>query len=421
MRSTLATMAVACLLLANPARAADLTVSAKPEEQGFSAKRLERIAPWFQAEVDAGRIPGAVLLIARKGQVVYHQAVGFRDRDARAPMEKDAIFRIASMTKPFTSVAIMMLAEEGKIMLWHPVSRYLPEFKGQVVGMDRAAAEREVTVLDLLRHTSGLTYSARAGDPNPNPVQKAYSEAKVAARDQTIQEFIAKIAKLPLMYQPGTHWEYSHATDVLGRIVEVVGGTDLNDFIVTRIAKPLGLKDTAFWAPESASARVAHAQVDPVTGRKQNILPVTQQPKWYSGGGGLVSTAADYARFSQMLLNGGELDGVRLLSRKSVALMTSNNLPPGTQYSADIYKRFGGLAPTPVVGQGFGLGFAVRTEEGRNPEPGSPGDYFWGGAFGTYFWVDPKEQLFAVMMMQGPSDRLQYRYAMRQLVYQALQ
>lgn len=413
-------LVLAASLAAGPLAAAELPAAA-PQTQGMSAERLARIGPWFQAEVEAGRIPGAVLLVARHGRVVYQEAVGFRDRDGQVPMGKDAVFRIASMSKPFTSVAIMMLVEEGKIALWHPVSRYLPEFKTQVVGVDRAPVQREMTVLDLLRHTAGLTYAAAEGTEGADPVQKLYAEAQVGGGNQTIQEFITKLARQPLMYQPGTHWEYSHAVDVLGRIVEVVSGRDLNSFVVERIALPLGLHDTAFWAPQDAAGRVALPQVDPVTGRKQAILSPLTQPRWYSGGGGMVSTAADYARFSQMLLNAGTLGGVRILGRKSVELMTADSLPPGTQYSADIYKRFGGLAPTPAVGMGFGLGFAVRTSEGGSPVPGSPGDFFWGGAYGTYFWVDPKEDLVAVMMMQGPSDRLQYRYAMRQLVYQALE
>ena len=418
--SRTAALVAAGLTVSFPVWAADLP-SAKPEAEGFSPARLARLVPWFQAEVDGGRIPGAVLLVARNGRVVLNEAVGYRDREAQAPMPADAVFRIASMTKPFTSVAIMMLVEQGRIALQDPVSRYLPEFRNETVGTDRVPVQREMTVHDLLRHTAGLTYSAAPDAKDADPVQVMYREAKVAERDQTLEQFIAKIAAQPLMYQPGTHWEYSHSVDVLGRIVEVVSGIDLNSFVVDNIAKPLGLRDTAYWAPESAAGRAAFPQVDPVTQKKQAVPNPTARPAWFSGGGGMVSTAADYARFCQMLLNGGELDGVRILGPKTVALMTQDHLPPGTQYSADLFKRFGGLAPSPVMGQGFGLGFAVRTNEGRNPSLGSVGDYAWGGAYGTYFWVDPKEKLFAVMMLQGPSDRLHYRYAMRDLVYQALQ
>ena len=402
-----------------PVRAAELQKAARAEEVGFSTERLGRIGEWLRAEIDAGRIPGAVALVARKGKLAYLEAFGSRDRDAKAPMQTDSIFRIASMTKPFTSVALMMLVEEGKVALWDPVSRYLPEFKDQVVGMERVPVQRPITVLDLMRHTAGLTYGDSAADADP--VQRAYAEAKVADRDQTMPEFIAKLARMPLMYQPGTHWEYSHAVDVQGRIVEVVSGMDLDSFVRARISQPLGLSDTGYWASADKAGRFAYPQVDPATGKKQAVPDPGQQPKWYSGGGGMVSTAMDYARFAQMLLDGGQAGETRILSRKTVELMTADHLPPGTEFSPNIYARFGGLAPTPVVGQGFGLGFAVRTSEGRNPTPGSVGDYFWGGAYGTYFWIDPKEQMFAVLMLQGPSDRLAYRYGMRQLVYGALE
>jgi CubicO group peptidase (beta-lactamase class C family) len=250
-------------------------------------------------------------------------------------------------------------------------------------------------------------------------VQRAYAEAKVADPNQTIEQFITGLARLPLMYQPGTHWEYSHSTDVLGRIVEVVSGLDLDRFIRERISQPLGLSDTGFWAPPEAANRVARAQPDPATGRPPAIPDALQRPRWFSGGGGMVSTAMDYARFCQMLLDGGQIGEAHLVSPKTIELMTADHLPPGTQYGPNLFTLLGGLAPSPVVGYGFGLGFAVRTQEGRSPVPGSVGDYFWAGAYGTYFWVDPEQELYAVLMMQAPADRLQYRYALRQLVYQA--
>ncbi|MGG5887755.1 serine hydrolase domain-containing protein [Falsiroseomonas sp. HC035] len=395
--------------------AVTLPKAARAEEVGLSTTRLGRIADWLRAEVGTNRIPGAVVVVGRKGKIAYQEAVGFRDRETQAPMSPDAVFRIASMTKPFASLALMMLAEEGKVMLWHPVSRYLPEFGDQVVGLDRGAVQRPPTLQDLLRHTSGLTGSNAAGEP----VQRAYAEANVSNRNQTIEQFITNLARLPLMYQPGTHWEYGVSTDVVGRIVEVVSGLDLDRFVRDRIAAPLGLRDTAFWAPGEAEGRVARAQVDPVTGRRMAIPDALQKPQWFSGGGGMVSTAGDYARFCQMLLNGGELDGARIVSPKTIELMTANHLPPGTEYSPGLFARFGGLAPSPTVGLGFGLGFAVRVEQGRSPVPGSVGDYSWGGAYGTYFWVDPREELYAIIMLQGPSDRLHFRYGLRQLVYQA--
>lgn len=425
-RATLSLVAGAALAAApgagaRPAVAQPLARAGRPGEAGFSADRLGRLAAWMGTEIEAGRIPGAVVAIGRGGKLAYHEAFGFRDRDARAPMPPDAVFRIASMTKPFASLALMMLAEEGRVALWHPVSRYLPEFKDAKVGAERAPAEREMLVLDLLRHTAGLTYGALpVPGLAPHPVKQAYTEAKVGDPDQTAEEFIARLARQPLVFQPGTHWEYSHATDVVGRIVEVVSGADLDRFVRERISAPLGLTDTGFWAPPGAAERVARAQVDPATGRKQAIPDALAKPRWFSGGGGMVSTAADYARFCQMLLNGGRLDEAQIVARRTLALMTADHLPPGTQYGPDLFSLFGGLAPAPSTGYGFGLGFAVRTAEGRSPVPGNVGDYFWAGAYGTYFWVDPKEELYAVLMLQGPSDRLRYRYAMRQLVYGAL-
>ena len=394
----------------------------RPEEAGLSADRLGRLGAWLRAEIEAGRIPGAVVAVGRGGKLAYHEAFGFRDRDARASMPADAVFRIASMTKPFASLALMVLMEEGRVMLWHPVSRYLPEFKDAKVGTERAPAEREMTLLDLLRHTAGLTYGVLPvpGGAGAHPVQIAYAEAKVSEPDQTMESFIARLSSRPLMFHPGTHWEYSHATDVVGRIVEVVSGQDLDGFIRDRISRPLGLKDTGFWAQPEAAHRSARPQADPTTGWKQAIPDPSWRPRWFSGGGGMVSTAADYARFCQMLLNGGSLGEARIVSRKTIELMTANHLPPGTQYGPSFWPLFAGLAPSPVAGYGFGLGFAVRLTEGRSPVPGSVGDYFWTGAYGTYFWVDPKEELYAVLMLQGPWDRLQYRYAMRQLVYGAL-
>ncbi len=395
--------------------------AASPAAAGFSADRLGRIAPWINAEIAANRIPGAVIAIGRAGKLAYLESFGFRDRDQRAAMPKDAVFRIASMTKPMASLSLMLLVEEGRAALSHPVAQYLPEFATVRVGVDRVAPARPMTLHDLLRHTSGLTYGSLPiqGAPPPDPVQMLYTDAKVADAEQTNTQFITRLAAQPLMFQPGTHWEYSHATDVVGRLVEVISGQDLNAFIQARICAPLGLADTGFWAPAASANRCAYPQVDPATGRKQAVPNPLSEPKWFSGGGGMVSTAADYARFCQMLLNGGQYGGVRIASRKTVQLMTQDHLPPGTQYAPGLFSRFGGLAPSAEFGTGFGLGFAVRTSVGRGAVPGSVGDYSWGGAYGTYFWVDPAEELYAVLMLQGPSDRLRYRYALRSLVYGA--
>jgi CubicO group peptidase (beta-lactamase class C family) len=274
---------------------------------------------------------------------------------------------------------------------------------------------RPMTVQDLLRHTSGLTYGA-AGS---NKVKQSYMDMKVMAADQTNAEMVDKLAKLPLLYQPGTHWEYSMSTDVLGRVVEVASGMTLDKFIEERITRPLKMGETAFEASADKKDRGARPQKEGPKNEMPAIPDVTLKTTWKSGGGGMVSTAADYARFLQMFAGGGQLDGVRIISRKTIDLMTANHLPPDIVMGDDMY-RFEALEPSARMGQGFGLGFAVRTEQGRNPLPGSPNDYYWGGAYGTYFWHDPRERMYVVFMMQSPSARLPYRYLMRDMVYQAL-
>jgi CubicO group peptidase (beta-lactamase class C family) len=413
------------------ALAQGLSRANKPEEVGFSSERLKRITDAFQSEVDKGAIPGAVVLIARNGKIAYFEAFGFQDRESKKPMTTDAIFRIASMSKPITSVAVMMLVEEGKIQLLDPVSRYLPEFKGVQVGVERLYTttgnseligeprRQEMTIQDLLRHTSGLTY----GIFGKSLVKQAYNEANLFDRNQTLAEFVSKIAKLPLAYHPGTTWEYSHSTDVLGRVVEVVSGVTLDQFVADRVAKPLGLSDTGFYVTREKLDRLAETQIDPTTGKRWPTFDVTNRPNWLAGGSGMVSTASDYVRFAQMLLNGGALDQVRLLSPRTVSFMTSDHLWPGVAFSPVTLNLFEplGIAPTPKVGQGFGLGFVVRAQEGRNPMPGSPGEYFWAGIWGTAFWVDPKEKLITVLMMQAaPLQARYYRSLIRNLTSQAL-
>jgi len=400
----------------------------KPEFRGVLSARLARISEFFKADVAKGSIPGAVALIARHGKLAYLEAFGYRDREKRLPMAVDSIFRIASMTKPMISVAIMMLAEEGRLRLINPVSNYLPQLKNLQVGVEVAgaagkprlrleAARREMTVQDLLRHTSGLTY----GQFGESLVKQAYREANVFDPKQTNAEFISKLSTLPLQNQPGEVWDYSMSTDVLGRVVEVLSGMDLDAFIEARITRPLGMKDTGFMVAKDEAERIAEPQIDPGTG-KRPAMPrdLTLRPRFLSGGGGMVSTAPDYLRLAQMLLNGGELEGARILSRKSVALMASDHLPPGIVFSASTRAQFEESSPTPEFGQGFGLGFCVRKEPGRCPVPGSVGDYYWSGVYGSYFWVDPQEQLVAVLMLCAPELRRHYRAMMRQLVYQAL-
>ncbi|NBS59645.1 MAG: class A beta-lactamase-related serine hydrolase [Betaproteobacteria bacterium] len=401
---------------------------AKPESTALSAQRLARIGEAFGADIKNGIIPGAVALVVRNGTVAYHKAFGFSDREKQRPMLPDSIFRIASMTKPMVSVAIMMLVEEGRIRLVNPVSTYLPEMRGLKVGVEKTdkagkrklgsqAARREMSVQDLLRHTSGLTY----GQFGDSLVKAAYRKAKVFDADQTTAEFITKLSKLPLQNQPGEVWDYSMSTDVLGCIVEVVAGLDLDRFIAERITGPLGMRDTGFMVSAKDADRIAEAQVDPKTGERPPMSrTLTRRPKFLSGGGGMVSTAPDYLRFAQMLLGGGEREGVRILSRKSVELMRSDHLPPGIAFSATTRAQFEESAPIPEFGQGFGLGFCVRKEAGLNPVPGSVGDFYWSGVHGTYFWIDPSEQLIGILMLCAPGLRRHYRALMRQLTYQAI-
>jgi CubicO group peptidase (beta-lactamase class C family) len=400
----------------------------QPETGGFSKERLKRLGETFQSDVDKGAIPGAVVLIAQDGKIAYFEAFGFQDREKRIPMRTDSIFRIASMTKPIASVALMMLVEEGKIQIDDPLSIYLPEFKNLKVGVESIVPEtgkpelvleplkREPTIQDLLRHTSGFTYDL-FGD---TLVKKAYKSANIRDINQTLAEFASNLSKLPLAYQPGTTWEYSVSTDVLARVIEVVSGVPFDQFVSDRILRPLGMTSTGFFVPETQSGRLAEAQVDAATGKRTVALgdqDFTRKPRWLSGSQGMVSTAADYFRFSQMLLNAGELEGVRVLSPRTVAHMTSDHLPPGTRIG--LGGQLGALTPDPEQGQGFGLGFAVRVAQGHNPYPGTVGEFYWVGATGTSFWVDPLEGLVVISMIQTPFTR-HYRSLIRNLVYQAL-
>ena len=424
-------MSALATCIAFSALAQGLPQASKPEEVGLSSERLKRVTAAFQADVDKGALAGAVVLIARDGKLAYSEAIGFQDREKKIPMHSDAIFRIASMSKPITSVAIMMLVEEGKIQLEDPIWVYLPEMKGLKVGVEKTdaaggnaelslePAQREMTIQDLLRHTSGLTY----GVFGKSLVKQKYNDANLFDANQTLGEFISKLSKLPLAHQPGTMWDYSMSTDVLGRVVEVVSGMPFDQFVAERITKPLGMSSTGFYVTGEDIGRIAEPQIDPETQKRPAVIDVTKRPNWLSGGGGMVSTATDYLRFTQMLLNGGVLDGTRLLSPKTVAFMTSDHLPPDITYSRETLQLFEptAMAPTPRDGQGFGLGFAVRTQPGQNPRPGSVGEFYWGGIYGTYFWVDPKEKLIAVMMMQvSGALRSHYRSLIRNLVYQAL-
>jgi CubicO group peptidase (beta-lactamase class C family) len=384
---------------------------ATPEDVGLSTAGLARLGRVMQGEVGRGLVPGAVALIARRGQLAYFESFGQRDPASGAPMPKDSIFRIYSMTKPIVSVAAMMLWEEGRFLLSDPIAKYLPELGNVGVAVVQGAdigqvdAERPITIQDLLRHTSGLTYEFRGN----GPVHKMYNAARIYSRDQTNADQVATLSKLPLLHQPGTKWEYSRSTDVVGRLVEVLSGISLGQFLQQRLFAPLGMTDTAFHVPVPLQARLAEAFAkDPETGSGVQLVNVKSPPKFESGGGGLVSTAADYARFLQMLLNRGRFDGVRYLSRKTIELMTADHLGSIT-----------GAPDLLLPGYGFGLGFAVRLQPGIAHVPGSVGQYFWGGLAGTTFWVDPAEELFAIMMIQAPGQRDYFRTLFRDLVYAA--
>jgi CubicO group peptidase (beta-lactamase class C family) len=400
------------VLLPAAALSQPLPSADRPEDLGISSQRLERVREQMKADVQSGRIPGAVLLIARNGKIAWLDALGFQERRAKTPMRSDAIFRVASMSKPITSTAIMILAEEGKLDIGAPVAQYLPEFKDVKVGVDRVAPKRPMTVQDLLRHTSGLTY----GIFGNSPVDEMYRKSGFFA-SKSLAEMVAAIARLPLAHQPGEDWEYSVSTDVLGRIVEVVGGMELDRFVAERVTGPLKMPDTGFYLNASQATRLAH----PDTAIALGGADPTVKPAVLSGGGGMLATAGDYARFCQMMLNGGELDGVRILSPKTVTLMTSDQLPPATERHTSVATLLDAFGPTPEMGTSFGLGFAVRTDPGRNPVPGSVGDFSWAGITGTYFWVDPKEKLIAVLMVQVPqTTNVPYWRQTRTLVYQAL-
>ncbi len=402
--------------------AADLPTG-DPERLGFSAERLSRIKPAIQREIEKGQYPGAVMLVARNGRIVYFESVGQLDPASGKPMTKDAIFRLYSMTKPYTSVAIMMLMEEGKLRVTDPVSRYIPalanlqmsiETKDPYTGLTKyvnVPADREINIQDLLRHTSGFVYAGFTAHPK---VKELYTKEGVDWKDVTPGEQIERLAKVPLAHQPGTTFEYGLSTDVLGRIVEAISGMTLSEFLQKRLFAPLGMTDSAFIVPQAKLGRLAQPfAIDPGTNNPIKLLDVAVAQKNEAGGAGSVGTASDYARFLQMLLNGGELDGVRLLSPVTVRYMTADHLGPDTKFSG---------ATTLPGGTGFGLGFAVRKETGRFEVIGNAGEYYWAGAAGTGFYVDPKDGIICVWMTQAQFGmaRRYDRYLFKQMVYQAV-
>ena len=415
-------LSVAFLLLCSSVSAQDLPV-AKPESVGLSSERLQRIAAAVQGDVDAKKVAGVVTLVVRHGKVAWFDARGMADREAGKRMDKDTIFRICSMSKPITSTAVMMLYEEGRFLLEDPISKYLPEFKDPRVLVKPAAgkpytipATREITIRDLLRHTSGLTYGWNAD------LGKAYQDANVASGllqyDGTIGDCVKRLAPLPLLFNPGDRWEYSLSVDVLGRLVEVVSGVPLDQFLKTRILDPLGMRDTCFFLPDDKAPRLATAYTfydgvglarfpeKPIvedTFAYSADYPVRGPKKLFSGGAGLVSTAMDYARFCQMMLNGGRLGDARILSRKSVELMSHDQLG---RIDSD---------------RGFGLGFGVDGVKAPLTEVGSAGAFNWGGFFFTSFVIDPKEDMIVISMAQlHPTGGLGLEATVQALAYQAL-
>jgi len=403
--------------------------SVRPEEVGLSSSRLAHIRAVMNQYVAEKQIPGAIGLIARHGKIAYQETFGLADIEGGKPMQIDTIHRIYSMTKPVTSVAVMMLYEEGKFQLNDPVAKYLPEFAKMQVGIEEkdpqtgqmvlrtVPAKKPITVRDLLRHTAGLTYGV-FGD---TLVDREYRKTR-GLMDQNLAGFTAEIARLPLLFEPGTRWNYSLSVDVLGRLVEVLSGKSFEQFLQERIFEPLEMHDTGFYVPASKKDRLAKLYIRTKEGNLQPAavcanwqecldkfptaaLSYLEPPKLPSGGGGLVSTAQDYLRFCQMLLNQGQYDGKRLLSRKTIQLMSSDNL--GT---------IPGLGP----GVGFGLGFAVSKAPGEAGMMGSPGEYNWGGAAGTKFWIDPQEELIGIFMIQIMLNPVDYGSTFRVLTYQAI-
>lgn len=398
-----------------PAPDAGLPV-AGPGEVGMSADGLARIGPAMQAYVDDGRLAAVMTMVARRGRVVHWEAAGARDLASGDPLDRDDIFRIFSMTKPVTSVAVMILVEEGKVALDDPLSKFVPEFAGVQVltdAGDRAAADSPVTVEHLLTHTSGLTY----GFFGDSAVDRLYNQEHPLASAADLEDFARRVAELPLLANPGTRWNYSVSTDVLGRVVEVASGQAFDAFVSARILDPLGMDDTSFWPPAEKRGRfvASYAKVDGrLVATESPVDGDYTPPPFPSGGGGLTSTASDYIRFAQMLLEGGSLDGVRILAPETVARMSANRLP-----DALVPIELGAfLSP----GYGFGLGFAVMLDAGASPEPDHDGVFRWAGAANTFFWIDPEAELVGMVWTQFmPFAAYDLEREFQTLVYDALE
>src|ERR1700744_506913 len=387
----------------------------------FSPAKLERVSDYMRNEIATGKIPGAIVLIEQHGRPGYYEKFGVRDVESKRPITEDTIFRLYSMSKPITSVAAMMLVQDGKLRLDDPLSKYIPAFADVRVGVEKRddsgkvtlglePLRHPITIEDLLRHTSGLPY----GFYGESAVRKLYANADLFEGDFDNAQFAARLAKLPLEEQPETLWDYGHSTDILGRVIEVVSGKSLFQFEKQRLLDPLGMNDTAFYvADESKRPLIAQPMPDdrftsPLAGVRDPMV----RRRWESGGAGVVGTVGDYARFAQMLLNGGTLDGRRYLKPETVALMTSDHIGPETKIARD-YFYF------PGADSGFGLGFAVRTAQPPNALL-REGEYRWDGVAGTFFFVDPRDDMFVICMMQTPSQRGRIQTAVKTLIYDAL-
>jgi CubicO group peptidase (beta-lactamase class C family) len=413
----------ALLLLAAASARAEGTFDI-PAGAHFNPQKLEKIGEFFKNEVATGKIPGAIVLIEQHGKPVYHEFFGVRDPATKLPMTDDTIFRIFSMTKPITSVAAMILVDQGQLKLDDPVEKYIPSFAKAKVGVEKKAdngdktlelvpLKRPVTIQDLMTQSSGITY----GFYGDSMVRKAYANAKIYDGDFTNAEFAERIAQLPLAEQPGTLWDYGHSTDILGRVIEVVSGKSLLHFEQDNLLGPLGMTDTNFFVADPAKFRlIAQPMPDDSDFKTGFEHTPTVARKWESGGGGMLSTMADFARFSQMLLNGGSLDGRQYLSPKAFELMASDHVGPGSGVSHAVFYF-------PGDGFGYGFGFGVRTGPGKDrpPAPGSLGELKWDSASGCYFVIDRRQDMFFVLMEQTPTERGRIQAAVKKLIYEAME
>jgi CubicO group peptidase (beta-lactamase class C family) len=395
-----------------------------PAGAHFDQQKLQRIGEFFRDEIAGGKIPGAIVLIQQHGRPVYHEFFGVRDFATRLPMTDDTIFRLYSMSKPITSVAAMMLIDEGRLKLDDPVAKYIPSFAKARVGVEKknengepalelVPVNRPITILDLMRHTSGIVY----GFYGDGMVRHLYDKARIYDGDFDNAEFAERIARLPLAVQPGTLWDYGHSTDILGRVMEVVSGKSLLHFEQERLFGPLGMTDTNFFVADPAKFKMVAQPMPNDSNFKTGFEHTpTVARKWESGGGGMLSTMADLARFSQMLVNGGSLDGKQYLSPKAFELMASDHVGPGSGVSHEVFYF-------PGDGFGYGLGFGVRTEPGvtKPPPPGSLGELKWDSASGCYFVIDRRQDMFFVLLEQTPSERVRIQAALKKLIYEAME